>query len=248
MAKLKLKFTEREFFSDKNTGTIPGYENAAMLVNGEVQLGKVVKLDKLEKAEFIDTVMFETELDYKVQTVDLAQILNKDEAGKKWLNGLRTYYKECYDEDISTDFTVEMLDFTPLSFVKFPNDYFKRDRNYRVPEGYIEKLPKNCIYSKIVPPMKYKTGEWIPNIVYDRKAIRKDGVVEGISYSEKGDKSMLLARGVLIGTVEENDISEKRGEFEGGFPLESYLSLVHRVSLRNAHKYNPRQINVYRTE
>jgi hypothetical protein len=248
MAKLKLKFTEREFFRDEKTGTVPGYERAAMVQEGKLVLGRVINLDKLEKAECIDTVMFETELDFKAQAVDIAQILKKDEGGKKWLNGLRVYYKENYEEDVSTDFVVELQDFTPLELVKFPTDYFKRDRNYRPPEGFIEKMPKNCIYAKIIPPVKFKTGEWIPGVVYERKAIRKDGVVEDISYSEKYDKSGLLARGVLIGKLDENEVSEKRGDFEWGFPLETYLSVVHRVSLRTAHKYNPRHIEVYRVD
>ena|GEM_PF-4014100 len=263
MPKLKLKFLEREFFKYPATGTVRGYKPALIhkegkkinnpaglikLINeGKIETGRVIDPKELEKAEFLDFVLFETELDFAEQKTDLAPLLNSDEYGAEWLNKFKVFCRRYLGEEIPATFSVEMIDFEPLEFMKFPNDFFERGRFYRPPKGIIESLPSRMGYARIVPPVKFRDDKWIPQVYYKRLAMRPDKIVEGVSTHELPD-DFKLSRGVLLGRLTEKDIAQKTGEFEDGFPLDLFLRTDYPVSIRDVNEYNPLSISVYYCE
>jgi hypothetical protein len=243
--KILVRFLERQFFLDPMTGTVSGYEPAVITTEEGKRIGHVIDVEKLSKAQYLDFLSFETQLDLVEQKTDLSEILEKDENGAKWLESFKRYFKETFDANIPMILLVKSLPFTPLEYEKFPNDYSKRGRDYRVPRGILDSLSNAVKYVRILPPMKFENDKYIPNIYYNRKVIRSDGIIEDYFINEVGDRSGISAKGVLLGYLKESDIKKTEGDFEGGFPFGHFLSLTYSVSLRQAHKYNPLTISIH---
>jgi len=243
--KILVRFLERQFFLDNLTGTVSGYEPAVIATGEGKRIGHVIDVEKLSKAQYLNFRSFETQLDLVEQKTDLSEILKKDENGAKWLDSFERYFKETFNVNVPMTLLVESVPFKPLVYEKFPNDYFKRGWDYRVPRGIVDSLPDTAKYLGILPPVKLENGKGISNIYYNRKVIRSDGIIEDYFINEVGDRSGRSVKGVLLGYLKESDIKETKGNFEGGFPFEHFLSLTYSVSLRQAHKYNPLTISVY---
>jgi len=243
--KILVRFLERQFFLDNLTGTVSGYEPAIIATEKGKRIGHVIDVEKLSKAQYLNFRCFEAQLDLVEQETDLSEILKKDENGAKWLDSFKIYFKETFNANVPMNLLVEAMPFKPLVYEKFPNDYFKRGRDYRVPHGIVDSLPDTAKYVGILPPVKLENGQSIPNIYYKRKVIRYDGIIEDYFIDEVGDTSWRSAKGVLLGYLKESDIKKTEGDFEGGFPFEHFLSLTYPVSLSQAHKYNPLTIRVY---
>ena len=245
--KLILNFLERDFFMDYSRdtrGSIKGYNPAIIKRGQDIKFGRVIDTKELAKSEFIDVLVYQTELELAEQEFDLSELLKKDKDGAKWLDSFNSYIETIYHETIPTDFSIENTPFIPLEYTKFPNDYFDRAKEgyYSAPRGTINFVPEGIYYMRILPPMKFENGKWLPGLYYNRKVIRPDGIIEGYSIKEKSTERG--GAGVFLGESEKNDI-ETCDEFEGGFPLIHFFELVYPAPLRMAKELKPLTIQVH---
>ncbi|MEK6907114.1 MAG: hypothetical protein AABW45_01160 [Nanoarchaeota archaeon] len=248
--KITMKFLEREFLPYSKNEPIRGYRRAIIETKTgsgltelvEHKIGRVIEPDELAKAEFLDILLYQTELELITQKIDLNELIGSNQNDRKWLNSLKNYFKFLFkDEKIPLNFSIEMIEFSLLRYIKYPNDYFKRDwRDFF--EGIIEKLPSNAYYPLILPPLKLSNGKRIPNLGYNRKVIRPDGIIEDYTIKTLDEKSKL---GVILGKLNEKDIKDQRGIFEGGFPLDHFSEITYPTYFRFADRLNPLTIQVY---
>lgn len=250
MKKLKLSFLTREFFAGDRTGTtIQGYEPAVMIVNGELKVGRIIDVERLEKAESIDTLVFQTEINLEEGTVDLEQLLGNDKNGKEWLENLQRFFSECYKKPLMTTFSVNFLEPLPMmQYSVMPKDYIERINKfmYEPPEAVIKKLPDTLVYCRVEPPMKFKDGAWIRGgIHYHRSVQGPKGVFDHYSnYNPEDDNKCRYAEGILLGSLSVWDLEDVRGDFEGDTPLNHYLNMVYLTPISCLDKYNPSTIKV----
>ncbi len=254
-SKLEIQFWERMFIQDTRIpeGTIRGYKPARIIADGKEELGHVLDVKELKGNDFIDSMLFSTQIGLANRVTDLSRVLQSDKGGKKWYDSFYRYFAEMYDNYIPFEFNIKNIPFSPLNYQKFPVDYFERvekNRGYRPPEGRIVSLGKTK-YVKIIPPMKFQDGKWLQSIFYDRKVERFNGKIkEGYFISRVGDEPYNSAPGVLLGNMVENDLTNIKGdknEFQG-FPLNNFLQVTYPISFGEVGTYNPLTIKVCLSE
>ncbi len=251
---IKISFLEREYFAGDNTKTtMAGYELARIKMQGAPeQIGRVINVDKLKKAEFIDTIFFSRELPLKNSEIDLAKILENDENGSKWLASFRGYFSKLYEQEAPTLLSIKTfglkessIEPPPVKYTWYPNymEKIKNDRSYFPPEGILNLSEVDAVYCDILPPMKLANGERAPNLYYNIKAMAVNGTIG--SYSMRYlHEPRLPTQGILLGKLRENDVKDPQGNFENGFPLVHYLEICYPTPLRQAAEINPLTINV----
>lgn len=251
MKKLRLNFLEREFFAEDRTGTtVKGYEPAVMNIDGEIKTGRIIDLKRLEEAESIRTLMFQTEIGLEEGEVDLEQLLKEYEGGKKWLESLQKYFSEFFGKPVPMTFSMRPLRLPGyLKYSLMPKDYFERTRDkwgnlkhYENPKGVIKKLPETLVYWRIEPPMKFEDGTWLRGVNYSRNVQGPKGIFESYANKDPNDKEHFYAEGVLLGSLGKEDLEDARGDFENDFPLEHFLDMVYCAPIRHADRYNPMTI------
>ena len=253
MKKLRLSFLEKEFFAEDRTGTtIRGYEPAVMKVDGELKAGRVIDVAELEKAESIDTLVFQTEVDLKERSFDLGELLKEDESGREWLENLQRYFSEFFKKTVPMTFSMRPLELPQdMRYSLMPKDYFGRTRDkwgspiyYKCPEGVIRRLPETLVYWKIRPPMKFKDGTWLRGVNYSRNVKGPKGTFESYTNQDPNDKAHFHAEGILLGKLGIEDLEDTKGDFEYDIPLEHFLDMVYCTPISQVHKYNPSTIRV----
>lgn len=251
--KIKVSFLEREFFAgDRTMTTVRGYEPAVAEIDGKLKRGRVIDVEELRKSEFIDTLLFQTELDFQECEIDLTDMLESDEDGKNWLEQHRKYFSGCFKETIPMTFSISHLELPQkVKYSVLPEDYFKRvegGRNYWCPWKFIENLPETVCYQKIIPPVKFQDGKWAIGISYSRCVSGPKKVFDSYSIEDPEDKKHFSVPGVLLGTLNKSDLNGLVGssmeDFEGDLPLTHFLRVAYLVPISLANKYNPLNIRV----
>jgi hypothetical protein len=147
---------------------------------------------------------------------------------------------------VSTEMTLKELPFSPVKYVKYPNDYFekcKENQSWKAPRGIIEKLPVETRYVKLGPLLRTKDGQWINNVYYNRKIKSANGVTEEYGIIEK-HKEYGNAAGIIMGNLRKKDFTEIEGDFETKFPLEHFLEVVYPVRIMDL-KHNPLSVEIH---
>ncbi len=199
----------------------------------------------MDTAQSTKTLLFQTSFPLIDSEIDLTPILINDENGLKWLSNHQKYHADTYGKKVPMTFSITSAQLPQRTeYILFPEDYFKRKRLYRPPRAILNHLPKGTFYYEILPPMKFEDGEWICNLYYKRQAQSHNKIFNSYSIHDLNDKPFLNARGVLLGTLNEEDLEQKTGDFENEFPIEHFLDVAYPVSLRQVHEYNPLSIIV----
>ncbi len=251
MSKLKLGFLKREFFAGDRTGTtIKGYELAIINTGGKLKVGKVIDVEKLKEAEFVDTLCFQTEIGLEEKTVDLEQILREDKEGKKWLDGVQRYFSEYFEESVPMTFSMKPLQFPKdMEYKAMPKDYLEKEYWYKCPGAVIRELPKTLVYWDVMPLMKFSDGTWIRGVYYCRNVKGPKNIFDSYLNRDPSDENpMRSAKGVLLGSLCAENLEEITGDFEGDFPLEHFLDCTYAIPLSLVNKYNPSTIRVELTK
>lgn len=242
--KINLKFFEREFILNPETGLAKDTKIVGIRDGGSIRIGRLI--DSSLKLDYIDTLLCEAELDLAEQSVDLSDILNKDRDSIRWLDQFRKHFMNT-SKGSNTDLRFENIPFTPLIYTKFPNDYFERfrhDQYYKAPRGIIRVLPEEMFYARIIPPpTTFKDGAWVSYHYPGGKVTRPDGIEEKYGIHED-EKDLFQARGILLGKLKDEDITNLSGVFEGGFPLDNFAEIVYPVGISEVSRKNPLSITL----
>ena len=240
---LSLKFFEREFLLDPSTGLTKDTRLVVVRNKEDIKIGRVIDPQKVKNLQYLDTLLFETELELTEGQVDLAGILARDRNGVRWLELFRRHHEGMKPEYVNTNLRIENIPFKSFFYTKCPNDYFERVQQYgfggyRAPRGRIEKIPDGTFHVRILaPPSIFRDGEWSSYSDIRRRVVRPDGIEE--EYLMNGDEGHLVpVRGVLLGKLGIEDIKDPTGEFEGGFPLNHFAKIVYSVALSEAGEHN----------
>lgn len=207
-----------------DTDRIPGYKPAGLIIDNQVQAGYVLDIKELKRTKNLPYLHTELQLDINQDSVDISPLLKADNGGREWLEALQ----KRYDDQVSTEIVFKELPFTPVEYVKNPNDYFNRIRKnarYESPKAKIDTLPKGTRYAIVLPLMKTESGKWIRSLLYNRKVRDSKGKIESYSILEEG---VLYgnAAGILLGNIRKEDLKKPEGDFEVDFPLEHFLEVA----------------------
>lgn len=243
-AEIKVRLFEHIRPVGPDTKRIPGYKPAGFIIDGQVRTGHVLDLEELKKTKNFPYLRAELQVDIGQNqgSVDISPLLNADNGGKVWLETLQ----ERYENQVSTEIVFKELPFTPLEYVKYPNDYLDRAKEkpwYHPPKATIDTLPKGTRYARIIPLMKTKNGEWIRSLFYERKVRDAKGKVESYGVLEEG-KLYGNAAGILLGNITTEDLKKPEGDFEANFPLEHFLKVVFPVWIGDKER-NPLSLEVH---
>ncbi len=252
MAKLKLSFLEREFFAESKDGKhVKGYEPAIIETPEETKVGRVINLKRIKQAQFLDSVLFETELDFVLQDLELSDLLI-DEDARKWLEAFRQLHKNYYLQEVSMRFAIKPEPMPFLRYKVYPSEIIKGKKPF---EGVVSTLPDSCIFGVIEPPLKLEDGSWISNVYYKRQSFLSNGELSSFSNAKNpknksGKRIGFLpqTRATLLGQLENRDIDFiQRGYCspfpEDVFPIKNFLEISYPISLRD-NQHNPLTIKV----
>lgn len=252
MNKLKLSFLMREFFAgDRTKTTIRGYEPAVMSVGGELKVGRIIDLDELAKADYVDFLLFQTEVDLEKSEIDLEERLKQDKGGKAWLESHQKYFSEYFGEAIPLVFRIKrVLPPGVMEYIVFPKDYFERTKEgpigcgYKCPEAILRRIPDSLHYWRIEPPMKFKDGKWIKGANYERVVSGPKGVFDSYSLRDPNDDQHHYTEGILFGSLDFGDLEDVRGDFEGDIPLTHSFKMVYLAPMNRLQEFSPMTIKV----
>jgi hypothetical protein len=163
---------------------------------------------------------------------------------------LRKFEEYCthyYGKVLPTLLRLQELPFdTHCSYGVMPPDHIDRiatSEDYRAPRGWLERLPENCWYGKVLL-MKQVNGKHVKQSLYYRTLVAcHTHIFSDYNLCEYGE----LGRhppGVLLGMLGEDDVSMKTGDFENSFPFFHYHEIVYTVVLSDCHEHNPLIIRV----
>lgn len=248
-AQILLRFVDWEAQLNSK-GQLPGYVPIRIHKAGIETKGHMIDLKGLKTLEHICCLRHSIVLDFKPQVIDLTELITASTEGRNWFDSLQAQWGK-YEGAIPMTFSLEFPDFNPLRYTQYPPDSIERMTDHthywQPPRGILRRLPKGTYLCKILPPMKWPSGKWLPNVYYKRKVVRADNEEEEYSICD-AQENFGRPPGVLLGKLSESDIEEKTIPFEGGFPRVHYLELVYSVALRNAHKDCAHGIQVFLSE
>ena len=253
--KLKIDFVEAEYFAEDRTGRyIKGYEPAIIEVDGKKKLGRVIDIERLRDAEYLETILCSSEIPYSKTKIHLEELIGKDEGGKKWLESLQRMHVDSYGMPIDTEFFLNPLEMIPIVYTMYKEnkeDSEESSRNSKSSNGLLVNLPQRAVYAQISPPMEFSNGKSIGNLYYRRNALLPDKKVFSTSQRDFCNKEDLRqVEGVLIGEIHYYDMEAvywQRGGTNFGvldFPITSFLEVCYPVSLRDR-IHNPLSIRVW---
>ncbi len=246
MAKIIASFMERQFFAeDRTETTVKGYELSVIKTGKETSIGRAIDLERLSQAEFTNTKLFQATLPLTDSNIGLAALLELDANGKRWLESFRGYFLDTCQEEVSMTLSIESEKLPTLAtYWLYPDIKRVQKRAYKCQQAEIHSLPDTAFYYIVNPPLKFKNGKWIPGLYYNRLVSDAKKTFETYSIHDPQDNRYLNLRGVLLGTLGEDDLKNKEGDFENCFPVEHYLEVSYSVSFRQVHEYNPLTIRV----
>lgn len=251
--RVRIEFMEREYFSEDRSGKyIKGYEPAVIDVDGEKKVGRIIDVNRLRQAQYLETTFFRCEIPYSETRISLEELIGKNEEGRKWLELLVKMHSDCYGMTINTEFHINPLQMIPIVYTVYKENLEQPSQNCKPSDGLIVKLPQGAAYARIIPPMYFADGTPIKNLYYTRNAIFPDKNVFSASMRDFCNlEDLRQAEGVLIGELNYYDVEAHF--LHGGdtfhvldFPIISFLKVSYPVSFRDR-DHNPLSIRIWLT-
>jgi hypothetical protein len=237
--RLKLSLLEREFFAEsRDKKSVKGHEPAIIETPEQIMVGRVINPERLRQAEFIDTLLFETLLPIVSARYELADLIGNSHAGQNWLRQFREHFLRYHGEQISETLEVTPMQMPPLKYGWISEDYFETNISG---QGILRAQPAQMAYVKIIPPLKYKTGEWISRVMYERLTIFSDGQAGSFNTHDPSEPQHHNSEGVLLGYLREQDLLNKFGDF-GQFPAKHFLTVSYPAGISDLKEVKPLEI------
>ncbi len=236
--RLRLSFWEREFFPGNRSGEhIAGYEPALVYDGKEVCEGHVVDLKRMRNADWEDREVYASEFPMKDISLDLEEVLSATYEGKRWLEAHQAFFRDVFQKYMPLPFSLKLVEMPSVHYVLFndlnASDHLSSVYFRRIPCGTLATLPRTCFYGLVTIPQRFSDGKFAPSIYYNRNTLNGRGISQGYSLQLFPKEKFNYAPGILLGTLEENDVVLEQGNLHDETPLNHLLEVTYPVSMRD---------------